>query len=43
MDWVRQRAKEQMRQATSPRQRHPFEPSYLYEAAIKPLEGYPVA
>lgn len=40
--WVRERAGQNIRQATNPLQRHPYEPCYLFEAAIKPLEGYAV-
>lgn len=37
--WVRQRIADN---TTAPH-RHPYEPSYLYSAAIRPLEGLPIA
>lgn len=41
-DWVRGRAAQNIRKAKNPLQRHPYEPTYLYDAAIKPLNAYPV-
>ncbi len=41
-DWVRNRAKLNLTHATNPLQRHPYEPCYLYEAGILPLQQYPV-
>lgn len=31
-----------MKKADSKQQRHPYEPCYLYEAGIRPLEQYPI-
>ena len=42
MDWVRQRAGENIAKATDKLQRHPYEPAYLFEAGILPLEKYPI-
>ena len=42
-DWVRQRAGQNIRQANRKEQRHPYEPCYLFEAGILPLEHYPIA
>lgn len=41
-DWVRGRAKKNIAQANNPLQRHPYEPCYMYEAGMLPLEGMPV-
>lgn len=41
-DWVRGRAALNIRKAGNPLQRHPYEPAYLYESAIKPLNAYPL-
>lgn len=41
-DWVRGRAALNIKRATSKLQRHPYEPCYLYEAGIRPLEQFPV-
>lgn len=38
-DWVRGRAKKNIAKATNPLQRHPYEPCYMYEAGMLPLEG----
>ena len=40
MDWVRQRAGENIAKATDKLQRHPYEPAYLFEAGILPLAQY---
>ncbi|MEG1861240.1 MAG: GDSL-type esterase/lipase family protein [Bacteroidaceae bacterium] len=40
MDWARERAALNIKKATHPLQRHPYEPCYLYEAGILPLESY---
>lgn len=40
--WVRERAIQNIRRSTLPGQRHPYEPCYLFEAGIRPLEKYPV-
>ena len=42
MDWVRQRAGENIAKATDKLQRHPYEPAYLFEAGILPLAQYPI-
>ena len=41
-DWARGRASLNIKKATNPLQRHPYEPCYLYEAGIRPLAKYPV-
>lgn len=41
-DWVRGRAALNVKQAKDPQQRHPYEPCYLFESGIHPLEQYPV-
>lgn len=41
-DWVRGRAALNIKRAASKLQRHPYEPCYLYEAGIRPLEQFPV-
>lgn len=41
-DWVRGRAAQNIKQGTMPLQRHPYEPCYLFEAGILPLESFPV-
>ncbi len=41
-DWVRNRAKLNLTYATHPLQRHPYEPCFLYEAGILPLQQYPI-
>jgi len=42
MDWVRQRAGENIAKATDKLQRHPYEPAYLFEAGILHLAQYPI-
>ena len=42
MDWVRQRAGENIKKATDKLQRHPYEPAYLFEAGILPLAQFPI-
>ena len=37
--WVRGRAAKNITQATNKLQRHPYEPCYMYETGIRPLEG----
>lgn len=37
--WVRGVMKRSLRGSNNPRQRHYFEPAYLYESRIKPIEG----
>lgn len=36
-EWVRGRAEVNLKQSTNPLQRHPYEPSYLFEAGMQPL------
>lgn len=40
--WARGRAKHNTKRSKNPLQRHPYEPCYLYEDAIAPLQAYPV-
>ena len=41
--WVRQRAAQNTKLATNAAaQRHPYQPCYLYESAIEPLEQFPM-
>lgn len=42
MDWARGRADQNLKNAVNPRQRHPFEPAYNYEAGISKLVGSPI-
>ena len=39
-DWVRGRAALNIQASTTKQQRHPYEPCYLYETAIRPLEEF---
>lgn len=39
MQWCRERAGTNIQNATSALQRHPYQPAYLYEAGIRPIEG----
>lgn len=41
-DWVRKRAAQNIRLSTDKLQRHPYEPCYLYESGILPLQSYAV-
>ena len=41
-DWVRGRARLNIKQASHPLQRHPYEPCYLFEAGIQPLQQFPI-
>ena len=41
-DWVRGRAALNVKKTDHKFQRHPYEPCYLYEAGILPLQQYPV-
>ena len=41
-DWVRGRAAQNIRKSTYKFQRHPYEPCYLYESAILPLQQFPI-
>lgn len=38
--WARERMKKNIAQSTHKLQRHPFEPAYLFEAAMLPLKNY---
>lgn len=40
--WVRERAVLNIRKSDNPEQRHPYEPSYLFESGIIPLNQYPI-
>jgi len=42
MQWCRDRANVNLKYAASPRQRHPYEPCYNYEAGIAGLTAFPV-
>lgn len=41
-DWVRGRAVLNVKKSVDKLQRHPYEPCYLYESGIRPLEQFPV-
>ena len=41
-DWVRGRADVNLKNAINPKQRHPYEPAYNYEAGISNLIGFPI-
>lgn len=41
-DWVRGRAALNVKKSANKQQRHPYEPCYLYESGIRPLEQFPV-
>ncbi len=41
-DWARKRALQNIKQGTEKFQRHPFEPTYLYDAGIRPIERFPI-
>lgn len=41
-DWVRGRAALNIKKSDCKEQRHPYEPCYLYEAGIRPLESFPI-
>ena len=40
--WTRTRIALNLRRATSPDQRHPYQPAYLFDAGLRPLCGYPM-
>jgi len=42
MQWCRDRADINLKNAKSPKQRHTYEPCYNYEAAIAPLTQFPI-
>lgn len=41
--WVRERADTNLKKATNPKQRHPYEPCYNFEAGIKSFVDFPIA
>ena len=41
-DWVRGRAAQNIRKSKDKFQRHPYEPCYLFESAILPMQQYPI-
>lgn len=41
-DWVRGRAALNVKKSSYKQQRHPYEPCYLYESGIRPLEQFPI-
>lgn len=41
--WVRERADTNLKKATNPKQRHPYEPCYNFDAGIKPFVHFPIA
>lgn len=41
-DWVRGRAALNVKKSTDKLQRHPYEPCYLYESGIRPLQQFPI-
>lgn len=43
MPWVRERADTNLTNATNPKQRHPYEPCYNFEAGIKSFVDFPIA
>ena len=40
--WARERAALNIRKSANKQQRHPYEPCYLYESGIQPLEKFPI-
>lgn len=42
MEWVRQRADTNLKNSSNPKQRHPYDPAYNFEAGIRDLTGFPV-
>jgi sialate O-acetylesterase len=43
MPWVRERANRNLQLAVNPRQRHPYDPCYNYEAGILNIKALPIA
>ena len=41
-DWCRGRAKKNISLSNNKQQRHPYQPAYLYEAGIRPLNQFPI-
>ncbi|TKK71032.1 sialate O-acetylesterase [Ilyomonas limi] len=42
MPWVRERADTNLQNSTNPKQRHPYEPCYNYEAGITAFTSFPI-
>ena len=42
MPWVRERAGVNLKNATNPKQRHPYDPAYNFEAGVKNLTQFPI-
>lgn len=42
MPWVRSRAEENLKNAKNPKQRHPYGPSYNYEAGVTHFTDFPI-
>lgn len=40
--WCRERASYNIQNGENPMQRHPFNPAYLFESGIEPLQGFPI-
>ncbi|WP_348811458.1 GDSL-type esterase/lipase family protein [Flavobacterium maritimum] len=42
MPWVRERANLNLKNATNPKQRHPYDPAYNFEAAVEAFTNFPI-
>ncbi len=42
MPWVRERANMNLKNANNPKQRHPYDPAYNFEAAVKHFTKFPI-
>lgn len=42
MPWVRERANVNLKNATNPKQRHPYDPSYNFEAGVEAFTKFPL-
>ena len=42
MPWVRERAVKNMERTTNPKQRHPYEPAYIFEAGLSSFTQTPI-
>ncbi len=42
MPWVKERANVNLKNADNPRQRHPYDPAYIFEAAMDSLSYFPM-
>lgn len=42
MPWVRERANLNLKNATNVKQRHPYDPSYNFEAGVEPFTKFPI-